>query len=278
MKKDTLQIVAILLFLTACNPSNPSGESDVLAPVSADSTVTLQEKKDISCESGREDYTECIETIVDSLPLRIYIPHYQKISYYTGQDIAGLDRYQNCLYLAAAAFTGVGYQYGFKHSLIAGDHVEDNHAYPYASTRYHGYSCQRNTGAFVDYNGKYQFLYQDYSSELTMAAKHGGIGFAQEMMIHHSLKVPTTRPLTNNGQFRALCDRNNQLCIIESASSVQFGAFISTLLDLNVSEALYLDMGGWSFSWHRDKNGEVVYTFPDGRDLLTNAIVFMGVN
>lgn len=276
MGKNTLSIVAILLFLTACSSSNQVRESNEQPPVSANSTDKLQEQYDISRESGREDYTECIETIVDSLDLRIYIPHYQRISYYTGQDIADLDRYENYLYLAAEAFTGIGYQNGFKHSLIAGDHVEDNHAYPYSSTRFHGYSCKRNTGAFVDYNGKYQFLYQDYSSELNMAAQHGGIGFAQEMMIHHSLKVPTTRPLTNNGQFRALCDRNNQLCIIESVGSVQFGSFISALLYLNVSEALYPDMGGWSFSWYRDKSGEVIYSFPDRRDLLTNAIVFMG--
>lgn len=118
-------------------------------------------------------------------------------------------------------------------------------------------------------------MYRDYSSELTKAAQYGGIGFAQEMMIHHALKVPTTRPLTNIGQFRALCDRYNQLCIIESTDTVQFGTFISSLLNMEVSEALYLDMGNWSFSWYRNQNGDVVYTFPNNRHLLTNAIVFM---
>lgn len=278
MFRQPLFVVATIFLLTSCNIFLSSGDNNEQNHCTIDTIANDQEKDSALCETYRDDYTECIDTVVDSLALRIYIPYYQRISYYTGEDIADLDQYENCLYLAAAAFTGVGYQDGFKHSLIAGDHVEDNHAYPYTSSRHHGYSCQRNTGAFVDYNGKYQFLYRDYSSELTMAAQHGGIGFAQEMMIHHALRVPTTRPLTNTGQFRALCDRNNQLCIIESAGPVQFGTFISSLLSLGVSEALYLDMGGWSFSWYRDKNGEVVYTFPDNRHLLTNAIVFMGAN
>ena len=250
-------------------------------PASSEQMSEVKESATAKCHQMIDecvDFTDCFDTIIDSIRLRIYIPYYSRIEFYTGPEIAELDQYSNCIYLAAAAFTGKGYQNGFDHKLIAGNHVEDNHAYPYKSTLYHGYSCARNTGAFVDYNGKYAFLYREYSAELEMAAANGGVGFAQEMIIHHSLQVPTTRPLSNVNVFRTLCERNNQLCIIESVRPLEFGVFIDALLKLNVVEALYLDMGDWSFSWYRNINGEVVYSFPNNRQLLTNAIVFTGVN
>jgi len=145
----------------------------------------------------------------------------------------------------AGAFTGTEFSKG--HSNVAGDHVA-------GGIRFNGYRCTRNTGAFT-WSAKSgpRFFYKDYSSALDKAAKEGGMGFAQEMMIHDGAKIPTPRPLGNRNVFRALClDSESQLALYESQGIVTFGNFIDALLSQGVKEALYTDMGqGWNYCFYR---------------------------
>lgn len=145
----------------------------------------------------------------------------------------------------AGAFTGT--EFDKVHSNVAGDHVA-------GGIRFKGYRCKRNTSAFT-WSAKSgpSFFYKDYSSALDKAAKEGGMGFAQEMMIHNGAKTPTTRPLGNKNVFRALClDSDNHLALYESQGIVTFGNFIDALLSQGVKEAIYTDMGqGWNYCFYR---------------------------
>lgn len=145
----------------------------------------------------------------------------------------------------AGAFTGTMFDKG--HFNVAGYHVS-------GGKRFKGYRCKRNTGAFTwsSISGP-QFFFNDYSSALDKAAKEGGLGFAQEMMIHNGKAVKTTRPLGNKNVFRALClDKESQLALYESLGIVTFGNFINALLSQGVKEALYTDMGqGWNYCFYR---------------------------
>lgn len=150
----------------------------------------------------------------------------------------------------AGAFTGTDF---YKvHSNVAGDHVS-------GGKRYNGYCCKRNTGAFT-WSAKSgpQFFYKDYSSALDRAAREGGMGFAQEMLIHNGAAVQTTRPSGNKNVFRALClDADGSLAIYESQGIITFGNFINALLTQGVKEALYTDMGqGWNYCFYRDHNSD----------------------
>ncbi len=148
----------------------------------------------------------------------------------------------------AGAFTGTDFYKG--HSNVAGDHVS-------SGKRFKGYRCKRNTGAFTwsEISGP-QFHYKVYSPALDAAAKEGGMGFAQEMMIHKGKAVKTTRPLGNKNVFRALClDSSGNLAFYESLGVVTFGNFIEALLSQDVKEALYTDMGqGWNYCFYRTNN------------------------
>lgn len=150
----------------------------------------------------------------------------------------------------AGAFTGTDFYKG--HSNVAGDHVA-------GGKRYKGYVCTRNTGAFTwsEKSGP-QFFYKNYSPELDRAEKEGGMGFAQEMMIHNGAKVPTTRPLENENVFRALCLNNEgKLAFYESQGIITFGNFIDALFSQGVKEALYTDMGqGWNYCFYRSNNSD----------------------
>lgn len=216
-------------------------------------------------------YVVLKDTIVNSVPLHIYKPHYDRVELACGPDIPDGAYHNEYFYCVAGAFTGVGYENGFSHDYIAGDHVSEG-------VRYNGYSCPRNTGAFVFYNGHYDFLYLYYSHELELASHANGMGFAQEMIVHNGGLVQTTRDDSNSNVFRVLCDIDSELYIVESIEAVSFGTFKKCLQALNVTDALYLDMGLWAYSWYRDAEGELHRPYPEYRGRLTNALVFVGRN
>lgn len=178
--------------------------------------------------------------------LIIYYPDYTSIDLVCGTMPSIKDK--RVIFCAEAAFTGELLK-EFKHLNILGDHVS-------GGVRYKGSGCKRNTGAFIYYDQHWQFLYKDYSKKLDVAAQNGGMGFGQEMLIHNGTRVQTIRKDSNKNEFRALCELNGRLCIIDSKGVSQFGDFIQNLLGIGVTEALYLDMGrGWNYSWYRDSTG-----------------------
>ena len=167
---------------------------------------------------------------------------------------------------AEAAYTGELLK-EFKHTNVAGDHVSQG-------KRYKGYKCKRNTGAFVYYGEKWDFCYKDYSKAMDVAAENGGAAFAQEMMIYKGKMVEIARKDSNKNQFRALCNHDGRLCIVETKGKIPFGDFKKKLLALGISDALYLDMGaGWNYAWYRDR-GKIVELHPKVHDYCTNWITF----
>lgn len=253
-KNTLLQLSTMLLTvataLTSCNANSSKPNGGGSDSVSTIATVA---------------YDSC--TIVDSTDssLVLYIPQYKNIDLVCGTMPSVTD--SDVIFCAEAAYTGDLLK-EFKHSNIAGDHVS-------SGKRYDGYKCKRNTGAFVYYNGKYKFLYKEYSNELDSAAKYGGMGFAQEMLIHKGELVPCKRPDNNENEFRALCELNNHVCVIDSKGIVQFKTFKDDLLKKGVTEALYLDMGpGWNHSWWRDKEGNSHIIHLKTHEFTTNWITF----
>ena len=178
------------------------------------------------------------------------------------------------VFCCAAAFT-LDYEKAADHKRICSAHVSEGTYYPKPRIK-------RNTGAFITYNGSWTFLYQAdadpaaFETEFRNAAANKGAGFAQEMMIHNGKQIPTTRPLNNTNLFRALCKRGGHLCIADATENKTFGAFIQSLIDAGVTEALYTDMGGgWNYSWYRVFAKEsATFIHPTYQEAATNWIVF----
>ena len=140
----------------------------------------------------------------------------------------------------------------------------------------------RNNGAFVYYDGKWEFLHCDpprssvLGAAIDTAAAHGGMGFCQEMFIHDSHEVRHTRPDNSRNIFRALCSLGGRLCVAECSAVGTFREFINNLLAAGVTEALYLDMGkGWNYSWYRPTEGAApVIIHPQTHNYITNWVTF----
>lgn len=245
----------LLLFPTGCKERTSSSQSENIK-----SSATQVKSKE-AATTHNHNYT----TKTELEHLTVYIPHYSSINLACGTMPDNTD--STIIFCAEAAFTGELLK-EFKHSNIAGDHVA-------SGKRYKGYPCKRNTGCFAYYKGKYKFLYKNFSRDLDVAAQNDGMGFSQEMMIHRGKKVQCVRKDSNKNEFRALCELDGRLCIIDSRGRVEYGLFIQSLLERGVTEALYLDMGeGWNYSWWRNSTGTVSYIHNKRIAYTTNWIVF----
>ena len=216
----------------------------------------------VEASYGQENKLMRIETTND---LIIYYPQFLSIDLACGKMPEKTET--NVLFCCEAAFTGELLK-EFKHSNIAGHHVS-------GGKFYRGYKCKPNTGCFVFYQNQWKFLLHTYADELKLAAKNGGMGFGQNMIIYDGETQPSFRKLQSKFEYRALCEYHGKLCVIDSKGVVSYASFIKSLEKIGVTHALYLDMGrGWNHSWYRDNNGTVVEIHPKTHSYTTNWLVF----
>ena len=190
----------------------------------------------VEASYGQENKLMRIETTND---LIIYYPQFLSIDLACGKMPEKTET--NVLFCCEAAFTGELLK-EFKHSNIAGHHVS-------GGKFYRGYKCKPNTGCFVFYQNQWKFLLHTYADELKLAAKNGGMGFGQNMIIYDGETQPSFRKLQSKFEYRALCEYHGKLCVIDSKGVVSYASFIESLEKIGVTYALYLDMGrGWNHS------------------------------
>ena len=186
--------------------------------------------------------------------LNVYYPEYTKIDLICGQmPKASQKEVEFC---CEAAFTGELLN-EFKHTNIADNHICNG-------VMKKGYRCKANTGGFVWGKGKWKFMRKaDYPTE----ANRWNMGFCQLLIIKDSAVRPIGAKMKNNRNiYRALCEKNGKLCIIESKKVMTYEYFVKCLSAYKVTHALYLDMGrGWNYAWYRDKKGKVVVLFPESK-------------
>lgn len=174
------------------------------------------------------------------------------------------------IYCAEAAFTRreLGY---FVHSNICGDHVADMRFYE-------GTHVSANNGFFVYYDSTFRFIEGDSYNEFRKASKYrDGIGFEQALVINNG--APLTRLWSTFGgaheYYRCFCEREGELCIIDSKDRVNFRDFIMALSYYKVRNAICLDMGGgWNHSFYRNEANELKIIWPKGHNHCTNWIYF----
>ena len=201
-------------------------------------------------------------TIETTVNLKVYFPEYSKIDLVCGQMPS--TNQKNVEFCCEAAFTGELLK-EFKHTNIADNHI-------CSGVMKKGYRCRANTGGFVWGKGKRKFMRKaDYPT----SANGWNMGFCQLLIIKDGTARPIgTRMKDNRNIYRALCEKNGKLCIIESKKVMTYSFFVECLKAYKVTHALYLDMGsGWNHAWYRDKN-QVVMLHPKTHDYCTNWITF----
>ena len=207
-------------------------------------------------EAGRPAADSLI--VIDSSydGLIIYYPQYGSINLECRSTSPESDH--NAIFACAAAFTD-------RDGRIMGDYIS------------HGeiHSGKRSTyGCFVWYNGKWEFTTADDAPAALKRAQNGkGMGFRQLRLIHEGNKLGNK----TQGEwiFRALCEKDGDLCITQSSRRMTITDFIDLMHKAGIQYAIYLDMGGWNHSWYRKyESSKVSYIFKSSHDSYSNWLTF----
>ena len=198
----------------------------------------------------------------------VYCPDYTRIDLVTGTIPSTSEK--SVIFLCAGAFTGERLD-EFKHSNIAGHHV--------SSGKFHqGYRCGPNNGVFTWSPGKgarfFNYSHKNSEAPLKAAAQEGGMGYCQSLLFLNGKQFKGCFKAYVSNQYRALCEIDGKLCIVDCTRNLPFGSFMSALKKLGVKNAIYCDMGGWSYSWYRVDDGKVKELFSSPNKYATNWIVF----
>lgn len=208
--------------------------------------------------------------IVRKDSLTIYYPNFSRIDLATGTMPKKDDA--SVIFCCAASFTGELLD-EFRHSNIAGHHVS-------GGKFFRGYKCGPYNGVFTwsRASGWHFFNYSHGNSEsvLRRAADEGGMGFCQSMLFCDGKRFKGCFKPGSVNRYRALCELDGRLCVIDCARPLQFDHFLDGLERLGVRNALYCDMGyGWNYSWYRKDDGKVQEIFPSPGRYATNWITFL---
>ena len=190
-------------------------------------------------------------TVETTTNLNVYYPEYSRIDLACGKMPNAAQK--DVEFCCEAAFTGELLN-GFKHSNIADSHICNG-------VIKKGFRCKANTGGFVWRKGKWKFMSK---AEFPKVVNGWKMGFCQLLIIINGNVRPIGSKMKNNKNiYRALCEKNGKLCIIESRKVMTYSFFVECLKEYKVTHALYLDMGsGWNYAWYRDKDGKIREIFP----------------
>ena len=208
-------------------------------------------------------------TVEDHDSLTVYYPHFKRIDFVT-ERMPGKSE-KDVIFVCAASFTGERLD-EFKHSNIAGHHVS-------SGDFYQGYKCGPYNGVFTwsAKSGWHFFNYSHKNSEppLRKVAGEGGMGFCQSLLFHNGKRFKGCMKPERVNRYRALCELDGRLCIVDCAKNLPFGHFMDGLEKLGVKNAVYCDMGrGWNYSWYRKDDGTVKELFTTPGQYTTNWIAF----
>lgn len=207
-------------------------------------------------------------TVETTANLKVYYPEFTRIDLVCGQMPKAAQK--DVEFCCEAAFTGELLA-EFKHSNIADNHI-------CSGVMKKGYRCKANTGGFVWRKGKWKFMRKaDYPT----IANGWNMGFCQLLIIKDGKVRPIgTNMKTRRNIYRALCEKDGKLCIVESRKNMPYEFFVKCLSSYIITHALYLDMGrGWNYAWYRDAKGQVRECFPESKNAAsyrfrTNWITF----
>lgn len=203
--------------------------------------------------------------VTDDTDCVIYYPNYKTLDLVYGAQVPQGD---DMLYCCAGAFTAECLD-TFCHENIRCNHVSDGKLYE-------GSDEPICSGVFTFYDGRGYFDTVN-SGALERAAECNGMGFCQILIIKDKQVVcadSVSRKFRRPYVFRALCEKEGKLCIVESKEKVNFSDFVKILSAQHVTSAIYLDMGAWSHACYRDNFGTVVETNSNPIRFASNWLVF----
>lgn len=245
MKKYIVASTILLSFVTIC-----------LLLVNSQTTTEEDDNNQTSAEVKTDDNVVCNKYELDQLV--VYEPHFASIglsvSDFSSDSLEFPYVGEFHILSVAAAYTDTYGWTEFSHDLIEGNHVVEGKFYE-------GSPCEENTGAFIYANRHWQIVFKDFKSAIKNSEGYNdACAFEQTMLVYENKPVPLPAVLVQKPRNirRAICDYHNRLVIMESKKAQTYEEFAKCLASADVFSALYLDMGGQSYSLWRERESDDV--------------------
>ena len=274
--KQFINIFALAILLCACGGPRGNQRSGAEEANGAGEGCASNRPEEI-------DSLSCRPVEIDSLSfsgLRVYYPSGLYVKLVVGEE----PDTSNCniSFCCAASYTGASIYLhkGVRHSDVAGDHLESGELVK-------GYECPNNTGGFVFWgvrSGDWAFMDKGEYDDCLEGDEKPWTAFQQELLVYKGEIRPFVRQ-DKVDYYRAFCNLNGRLCVVDGTHPHLLSSFVDLLRNAGVSDALYMDMGGWKYSWYRDYQGQdfnhglgravIIYPKPSTRPYFgSNWLVF----
>jgi hypothetical protein len=230
-------IVIIILFLSRYKDDN----QEIIGPEPAIfEPVMVSEPTQIGKIGNNVDtnigYTEIKDTLINDIPIKIYIPHNAEMSLHIGK-INKEDT--SIIYTAQAA------DVRSDNGGIVGAFVLKGEPKAWGLSK---------KGYCASINGKVTIGVAENSPLFEKATEEGGYFFRQYPLVSNG-KLVENEPKGKSIR-RAICDRQGEIFMVETRSIESFHDFAQALVDLGVDQAIYL-VGSTAYGWAVDENGTI---------------------
>lgn len=180
-------------------------------------------------------YTEIKDTLINDIPIKIYIPHNAEMSLHIGK-INKEDT--SIIYTAQAADVRAD------NGGIVGAFVLKGEPKAWGLSK---------KGFCASINGQITIGVAENSPLFEKATEQGGYFFRQYPLVSNG-KLIENEPKGKSIR-RAICDRQGEIFMVETGTTESFHDFAQALVDLGVDQAIYL-VGSSAYGWAIDENGK----------------------
>ena len=216
--------------MTVNNPESPSTRL-------TDSDVPTMHSRIGSVNDSQETgYTEIKDTVINDIPMRIFIPHNAEMSLHVGK----IDKEdKDIIYVAQAADVRAD------NGGIVGAFVLKGEPIAWGMSK---------KGFCASINGEVTIGVAESSPLFEKSTEEKGYFFRQYPLVSNG-KAIDNEPKGKSIR-RGICDRDGEIFMVETGTPESFHDFSQALVDLGVKEAVYL-VGSTAYGWAVDENGEV---------------------
>lgn len=209
-------------------------------------SVELEETVQTTALGNRADsiapgYVEFRDTLINDIPLRLFIPHNADMSLHIGK----MD-YSDTTVVYAAQAADVRADNGG----IVGAFVLKGEPLAWGLSK---------KGYCASINGVVSVGVADNSPLFEQATEQGGYFFRQYPLVSDGVIVENEPK--GKSIRRGICDRRGEIFMVETGSAESFHDFSQALVDLGVDQAVYL-VGSSAYGWAVNESGDV-YEFGD---------------
>lgn len=209
------------------------------------STVTVSQENNVK----KPSYIEVFEETVNDVPLYVYVPHNAKVELMLERP----DQNDSTIVFATQAA-----DIGIDGESIIGDFVLKGEQIAKGKSKKGFCAIINNEVSIgVDYN----------TPLLEKTIQKNGYFFRQYPLVANS-EIIENKPKGKTIR-RAIGKRNNTIVVVESRSRESFFDFSQALVDIGISDAIYL-VGGNSFGWYKGKDNAISTFGSTEKDITTN--------